>query len=262
MATNRVDGSFDPPAVGVVPGGASLVRFKAKTTGVVFRRATRTLDFEVEAEQQGHDPAIGAMSVVQPPTIPGSGIVRTLTVTALVAAAAAWFGVVRPELRDTVNERVDARIAELSPVDPGHHHSIRQRHRADPSSLVRRSQRASIHSTRCRCRAHRNRRCLVDNSRWRDIRPHRYPCRELVERVGHCHVADQRRDCVSVVAVEHSRSIVRAEHHPDPPTTRRQHHLLGALRRCRRCVVEVIVHHSDQHRRAHPPCSGRLNQSF
>jgi hypothetical protein len=117
--TNRVDGSFDPPAVGVVPGGASLVRFKAKTTGVVFRRATRTLDFEVEAEQQGHDPAIGAMSVVQPPTIPGSGIVRTLTVTALVAAAAAWFGVVRPELRDTVNERVDARIAELSPVDPG-----------------------------------------------------------------------------------------------------------------------------------------------
>ncbi|MGK0313202.1 MAG: hypothetical protein ACI8RC_002841, partial [Ilumatobacter sp.] len=28
--TNRVDGSFDPPAVGVAPGSASLVRFKAK----------------------------------------------------------------------------------------------------------------------------------------------------------------------------------------------------------------------------------------
>lgn len=116
--SNRVDGSFDPPAVGVAPGGASLVRFKAKAKRGVFRRATRTLDFEVEAEQQGHDPAIGSMSIVQPPTIPGSAILRALTVAAVVgAAAAAWYGVVRPELRDTVNERVDARIAELAPVD-------------------------------------------------------------------------------------------------------------------------------------------------
>jgi hypothetical protein len=114
--TNRVDGSFDPPAVGVAPGGASLVRFKAKAKRGMFRRATRTLDFEVEAEQQGHDPAIGSMSIVQPPTVPGSAIVRALTVAAFVAAAtAAWYGVVRPELRDTVNERVDARIAELAP---------------------------------------------------------------------------------------------------------------------------------------------------
>lgn len=117
--SNRVDGSFDPPAVGIAPGGASLVRFKAKAKRGMFRRATRTLDFEVEAEQQGHDPAIGSMSIVQPPTIPGSAIVRALTVAAVVgAAAAAWIGVVRPELRNTVNERVDARIAELAPVDP------------------------------------------------------------------------------------------------------------------------------------------------
>ena len=117
--TNRVDGSFDPPAVDIAPGGASLVRFKGKAKRGGFRRATRTLNFEVEAEQQGHDPAIGAMSVVQPPTIPGSAIVRALTVAAVAAAAtAAWFGVVRPELRDTVNERVDARITELTPVDP------------------------------------------------------------------------------------------------------------------------------------------------
>ncbi len=114
--TNRIDGSFDPPAVGVAPGGASLVRFKAKAKRGMLRRATRTLDFEIEAEQQGHDPAIGSMSIVQPPTVPASAIARSLAVAAFVAAAtAAWYGVVRPELRDTVNERVDARVAELAP---------------------------------------------------------------------------------------------------------------------------------------------------
>jgi hypothetical protein len=118
--THRVDGSFDPPAVGVAPGSASLVRFKAKAKRGIFRRATRTLDFEVEAEQQGHDPAIGSMSIVQPPTVPGSAVMRALAVAAVVAAAtAAWYGVVRPELRDTVNERVDARIAELAPTPNG-----------------------------------------------------------------------------------------------------------------------------------------------
>jgi hypothetical protein len=125
--TNRVDGSFDPPAVGVGPGSASLVRFKAKAQRGMFRRATRTLDFEVEAEQQGHDPAIGSMSIVQPPTVPGSAIVRVLTVAAFVAAATtAWYGVARPELRDTVNERVDARVAELAPNPNDHDHSIRR----------------------------------------------------------------------------------------------------------------------------------------
>jgi hypothetical protein len=45
---------------------------------------------------------------------------RALAVAAVVAAAtAAWYGVVRPELRDTVNERVDARIAELAPTPNG-----------------------------------------------------------------------------------------------------------------------------------------------
>ncbi len=117
-ASERIDGSFDPPAVGVAPGGASLVRFKSKAKRGLFRRATRTLDFEVEAEQQGHEPAIAAMSLVQPPTIPAAAIVRTLAVAALLGAAAlAWFGVVRPEIRDAAESRVDERIAELTP-DP------------------------------------------------------------------------------------------------------------------------------------------------
>lgn len=120
--SERIDGSFDPPAVGVAPGGASLVRFKAKARRGFVRRSTRTLDFEVEAEQQGHDPAIASMSLVQPPTVPGAAIVRALTIAALLGGlAAAWFGVVRPEIRNAATDLVDERIAELAPkpVDSG-----------------------------------------------------------------------------------------------------------------------------------------------
>ncbi|MEO1059705.1 MAG: hypothetical protein AAFY28_22610, partial [Actinomycetota bacterium] len=50
--TRRIDGAFDPPAVGVAPGGSSLVRLRARTRGGRLRKATRTIDFDVEAEQQ------------------------------------------------------------------------------------------------------------------------------------------------------------------------------------------------------------------
>lgn len=113
-ATDRVDGTFDPPAVGVAPGGASLVRLKSKAKRGVFRRSTRTLDFEVEAEQPGHTPAATALSLVQPPTIPAALIGRVAAVALLVGAAAlAWFGVVRPEIRDAADERVDEQLARF-----------------------------------------------------------------------------------------------------------------------------------------------------
>ena len=109
--SNRVDGRFDPPAVGVAPAGASLVRLKAKARRGVFRRTARTLEFEVEAEQPGHDPASTSLSIVQPPTIPGAAIGRRAALAALVGAVVfAWFGVVRPEIRDAAADRVDQRL--------------------------------------------------------------------------------------------------------------------------------------------------------
>lgn len=117
-ASGRIDGSFDPPAVGVTAGGASLVRLRAKAKRELFRRSIRTLDFEVEAEEQSHDPAAGAMSLVQPPTIPGSLVGRVLATAAIVGAAVfAWFGVVRPEIQNTAEDQVDARIEELVPEE-------------------------------------------------------------------------------------------------------------------------------------------------
>lgn len=118
--TNRIDGSFDPPAVGVAPGGASLVRLKAKAKRGFFRRSTRTLDFDIEAEQQGHDPASSSLSFVQSPTIPASVLWRVAAILALLAAAAAaWFGLVKPEIDDAAQNAVDDRIAAVTPAADG-----------------------------------------------------------------------------------------------------------------------------------------------
>lgn len=112
--SNRVDGVFDPPAVGVPPGASSLVRLRLHATSVTFRRQDRQLEFEIEATQTDHDPAVARATLVQPPTVP-SWAVPSLVVAMIVAmvAALAWFGVVRPEIRDAAERAVDARLSEL-----------------------------------------------------------------------------------------------------------------------------------------------------
>jgi hypothetical protein len=115
--SGRVDGTFDPPAVGVAPGGAALVRFRAKAKRGMFRRANRRLEFEIEAQQQGVEPASAALSLVQPPTIPGAVIGRLLTIAVLIGAAVlAWFAVVEPAIQDAADRAVDDRIAEMEVV--------------------------------------------------------------------------------------------------------------------------------------------------
>jgi len=112
--TDRVDGDFDPPAVGVGPGAATLVRLKARAARGGFRRATRTLDFEVEAGRQGLPPVVAPMSLVQSPTIPGAVLARAAAVIGLVAAATlAWFVVVEPAIDDAVADQVDSQLAEI-----------------------------------------------------------------------------------------------------------------------------------------------------
>ena len=112
--TNRIDGSFDPPAVGVAPGSTSLVRLNAKAHGGVFRRSERQLDFEIEATEPEHEPATGLATLIQPPTVSGRFLARAAATLLVVGAIiAAWFGVVRPELRDAAERAVDDRIDEL-----------------------------------------------------------------------------------------------------------------------------------------------------
>jgi hypothetical protein len=113
-ASNRVDGSFDPPAVGVAPGSASLVRLHVRAERALFRRGERQLDFEIEATEPDHEPAAGRATLIQPPTVSARAVGRTLGWVAAVAAViVAWFGVVRPELRDAATRAVDDRIGEI-----------------------------------------------------------------------------------------------------------------------------------------------------
>ena len=113
-ASNRVDGSFDPPAVGVAPGAASLVRLQLRAKSGAFRRAERQLDFEIEATEPDHEPTTGRATLMQSPTIPGRLAWQVVMFGAVgVAIIAAWFSVVRPELRDAVEREVDDRIEQL-----------------------------------------------------------------------------------------------------------------------------------------------------
>lgn len=118
--TGRVDGQFDPPAVGVAPGASSLVHLRARAKGLAFRPTERQLDIEIEAAEPDHAPATGRATLIQSPTVPA----RTLGQLAWLALAlgllaAAWFTVVRPELRDAAEGAVDDRISELDGAPGG-----------------------------------------------------------------------------------------------------------------------------------------------
>lgn len=116
--SDRVDGSFDPPAVGVAPGSASLVRLKLAAQRAFFRRSERQLDFEIEATEQDHAPATGRATLIQPPTIPAGTLLKALGVIAVLAAiVASWFAVVRPTIEDAADDAVDERIDEIATVE-------------------------------------------------------------------------------------------------------------------------------------------------
>jgi hypothetical protein len=117
-ASNRVDGSFDPPAVGVAPGSSSLVRLKLRARHAFLRRAERQLDFEIEAAEPDHEPALGRATMIQPPTVPARAAWKLLAAgAAVLAVILAWTNVVRPEIRDAADRAVDDRIGELSTPD-------------------------------------------------------------------------------------------------------------------------------------------------
>jgi hypothetical protein len=106
-STDRIDGDFDPPAVGVAPGAASLVRLKARARRSGFRHHSRTLDFDIEAGRQGFAPVTSSLALVQSPTLPADAITKALAVLALLAGLAlAWFGLVKPTIEDAVASEV------------------------------------------------------------------------------------------------------------------------------------------------------------
>ena len=116
--SGRVDGSFDPPAVGVAPGSSSLVRLKLRARRGFFRRAERQVDFEIEATEPEHEPATGRATLIQPPTIPARTIGRVaLALAGIALVIGAWYWVVRPEIRDAADRAVADRVDQFAPTE-------------------------------------------------------------------------------------------------------------------------------------------------
>jgi hypothetical protein len=112
--TTRLDGDFDPPAVGVEPGGNSLVRLKIKATRAQWDRRSRSIPFRVEADQQGAPTAEARGSFIQAPVIPERLWGRLGWIAAsIVALGAVWVGVIRPAIDDAARDAV----AEVGPVE-------------------------------------------------------------------------------------------------------------------------------------------------
>ena len=98
--SHRLDGDFNPAAVGIEPGGTSLVRLRMKAIRRQWKRGARTIPFAIEADQQGYPTAVANATFVQSPIVPErlAGRVAGLIVL-LGAIAGAWFAVIKPETK-------------------------------------------------------------------------------------------------------------------------------------------------------------------
>ncbi len=120
--TQRLDGDFDPPALGIEPGGSQLVRLKLKATSRQWERRVRTIPFRVDADQQGAPTASTTGTFVQGPVLPDR-IGARLAGTALVAGAliGAWFGLARPAIDDAAERavgKIEFPAAPVITIDP------------------------------------------------------------------------------------------------------------------------------------------------
>jgi hypothetical protein len=112
--TRRVDGDFDPPALGVEPGGSSLVQLKLRASKLQWQRRSRTIEFNVEADQQGAPTASASATFVQATVVPDRlGLRLGGLAVAAAAIVGAWIGVVKPAIDDAAAEAV----ASIKPAE-------------------------------------------------------------------------------------------------------------------------------------------------
>ncbi len=110
--TGRLDGDFEPPAVGVEPGGSALVRLRTRTSRRQWERRAVSIPFRVEADQTGAPTASADATFIQAPVVPERLGTRVgVAVAGAAALAGAWVGLVRPEIERAA---VDA-VASLPP---------------------------------------------------------------------------------------------------------------------------------------------------
>ena len=123
--TGRLTGRFDPPSVGVPSGGSTLTRLTVTTRRMHWDRQSHSIPFIAEAEQSSGGNAVsgsavsGGATLVQASMVPDRLGARLIGAAVGVAAlTAAWFGVVRPEIRRSAERAVNALPPVTAPVGP------------------------------------------------------------------------------------------------------------------------------------------------
>ncbi|HEY7628511.1 MAG TPA: hypothetical protein VH761_15670 [Ilumatobacteraceae bacterium] len=113
--TGRVDGDFDPPAVGVEPGASSLVRLKLHANHLQWDRRSRTVPFTIDADQPGCPTATAPATFVQASMIPERLFGRLAVLAVLIAAlAGVWAGLIKPAIRDAARDEVAKQAPEVA----------------------------------------------------------------------------------------------------------------------------------------------------
>ena len=115
--SKRLDGRFNPPAVGIEPGSNSLVQLRVKAIKRQWRRGSRTLPFGIEASQQGFASAEAQATLVQTPMIAeslGRKAVGALAVAG--AATASWLWLLKPAAENAAKEAVKNGVAPVVSV--------------------------------------------------------------------------------------------------------------------------------------------------
>lgn len=113
--SHRIEGDFDPPAVGVEPGGTTLIRLKVRASKRQWERRSRSIPFKVEADQQSTPTVTGRATLVQAPMIPERLLFRIFSLLVLAGAlTGAWFGVVKPY----IDRSADRAVADREPEPP------------------------------------------------------------------------------------------------------------------------------------------------
>ena len=119
--SQRLDGDFDPPAVGVEPGAKSLVRLRLKSVHRAWTSGSRTIAFSVEADQQGFPTTSANATFVQTPLLPehfGRKIVGAVAIVGLVVGA--WFALVKPAVERAARDAVHGQVSVVTvPSAPG-----------------------------------------------------------------------------------------------------------------------------------------------
>ena len=106
--SGRLEADFDPPSIGVEPGGSSVAKMRVRAKRRQWDRRSRTISFSVEADQPSYPTAISPATFVQAPMLPEHLWGRLAAITlAAVALGAAWIGLLKPAIDRAAEKAVD-----------------------------------------------------------------------------------------------------------------------------------------------------------